>query len=64
MKSVTLLALVLCTATLQAKVNLSGVAAATTVAVNAGTMAQFIRHPKRQTKATAAKVKAAIKGKN
>jgi len=46
-----------------AKLNLSGIAAGTTVAVNAGEIAQWVRHPIRQTKKTAKQVKAVAKGK-
>ena len=42
-------------------VNLAGVAAATTVAVNAGTMLKWIRHPKAQSKATVKAVKETMK---
>jgi hypothetical protein len=59
-----LLILILACSGAQAKVNLAGVAAATTVAVNVGTMAKLIRHPKRSAKETGAKIKAAVKGKN
>lgn len=47
-----------------AKVNLAAVASATTVAVNAGTMAKWLRHPVREAKKTASQVKKAVKGKN
>lgn len=60
----TIILLLLSMVPLQAKVNLSGVAAGTTVAVNAGTMARWVRHPKREAKKTAKSVKDVVKGKN
>lgn len=55
---------VLITASAAAKVNLAGVAAGTTIAVNAGTFAKWIRHPRREAKKVAKATKDALKGKN
>ena len=47
-----------------AKVSLTGIAAGTTIAVNSGTVARWLRHPKREATRTAKQIKNVMKGKN
>jgi hypothetical protein len=64
MRTILILFLFLTLCSAAPAVSLTGIAAGTTIAVNAGNIAKWVRHPKREAVKTAKQVKAVVKGKN